>query len=54
LLIHDFPERKSYGVIRELAREIASVRGLWAFVRKPNFSFERAQQILEERLYDYG
>ncbi|MGD0721558.1 MAG: hypothetical protein ABR970_11010, partial [Roseiarcus sp.] len=42
VLIHDFPERKSYHVVREFADEIASCSALYAFQRRSDFAWRQA------------
>jgi hypothetical protein len=51
IMMHDFPERKSYHVIREFANEIASTDSLAVFLRRDDFNAERAAALLKEVMF---
>jgi hypothetical protein len=53
IALHDFTSRKKdYSIIKEVAREVASVDDLSFFVRKP-LQMNRIKEILELHQHDY-
>jgi hypothetical protein len=52
IAIHDFTARKSYQIIKEVAREIAIADDLSVFLRKKDQDGERVRSILETYSYE--
>jgi hypothetical protein len=52
VLIHDFGDRPYYQAVREVAREVASVENISAFVAEPGLDRARAREILAEHRFD--
>jgi hypothetical protein len=52
VMLHDFPERKYYHVVRQFADEIAATDSLVVFRRATNFSAELALEMLDKTKFN--
>jgi hypothetical protein len=51
IAIHDFSIREEYHVVREMAREVATADTMSIFIRKRDFSHDKANRILTHYSY---
>ena len=52
LVIHDYPERRGYHVVEEVARPVLAVGTLVAMQRRPGFDPRRATAVLQQHWAD--